>query len=243
MLLSAKRLIGRNVLGADASIGALVDVFFTESSGNVRYLVIKTGAWLESREILLAPHCIERARPDVYELFTKLSRHLVEHSPPITADLPISRAFEERLHGHYGWARYWSAASTAEAKGVTVVLDQDEAAVDSTLRSVKDVLGHRLHAIDGEIGHLDDLLIDPFAWDIVYAVGKTRNWLPGKSVLVPWPVVRQVRWDTNEIMLAWSCEQVRAAPSYDDRILTDEPSLSRVRAKLQSSLNLGQVNE
>ena len=38
------------------------------------------------------------------------------------------------------------------------------------LRSLKSILGFRIAAADGDIGHVDDLVID------------TRNWLPGKHV-------------------------------------------------------------
>ncbi len=233
MLLSAKRLLGRNVRGADDSIGLLRDVFFTEKSGNVRYLAVEAGDWLEGREILLAPQSLENARPDVYELRTRLSRHMVEHSPPVTADLPISRAYEVRLHKHYGWARYWGASSEDAATSATVVLETPGVEVDPDLRSVKDALGHRLHASDGEIGHLDDLLIDPLHWEIAYAVAKTRNWLPGRTVVIPRGAILQVRWDARAVTVELTREQIRAAPEYVDKLLTDETYLSEISALYQ----------
>ena len=43
--------------------------------------------------------------------------------------------------------------------------------------------GFHLHATDGEIGHVDDFLVDP-AWKVAYLVVDTSNWIGGKSVLV-----------------------------------------------------------
>ena len=43
--------------------------------------------------------------------------------------------------------------------------------------------GFHLHASDGEIGHVDDFLVDP-AWKVAYLVVDTSNWVGGKSVLV-----------------------------------------------------------
>ena len=43
--------------------------------------------------------------------------------------------------------------------------------------------GFHLHATDGEIGHVDDFLVDP-GWNVRYLVVDTSNWIGGKSVLI-----------------------------------------------------------
>lgn len=52
------------------------------------------------------------------------------------------------------------------------------------LRSTNDVSGHHVHATDGEIGHAEDFLLDDATWAIRYFVIDTKNWWPGKKVLV-----------------------------------------------------------
>lgn len=213
MLLSAKKLLTQIILGSDQAIGTLQDVFFTETSGNVRFLAVKTGGWLEGREILLAPQCLENPRPDDLELYTQLSRHAVEHSPPVTAGLPISRA-----------------AAEVRSLEVTVVLSTADADVDPDLRSTKDVIGHRLRAIDGEIGHLEDLLIDPVSWDVAFAVAKTRNWLPGRHVVLERSVIRQMRWDANEVVIDLTREQIKEAPEFGEHLFLNGLGTNQDRA-------------
>jgi hypothetical protein len=52
------------------------------------------------------------------------------------------------------------------------------------LSSIRTILGYHLQALDGEIGHVEDVLIDPETWMIHFVVIDTRNWLPGKKVIV-----------------------------------------------------------
>jgi len=53
-----------------------------------------------------------------------------------------------------------------------------EAAWDPHLRSTHDVTNHRIQATDGEIGHVEDFLIDDKTWAIRYLIINTRNWWP-----------------------------------------------------------------
>ena len=221
MLASAKRLIGRDVFGSDDRIGMLCDLFFAERSGNVRYAVVKTGPWLGEREILLAPQSLDEPHADIPDLYTRLTRHLVEHSPSVDADLPINRVYEDHLHRHYGWSRYWGASPADLSSSATIVLDEE--GVDPDLRGMRAVFGHHLHALDGELGHLDDLLIDTVAWEVAFFVAKTRNWLPGRTVLLPRESVMQVRWDAKEVTLALTRDEIKKAPAFEDLPQTQSP--------------------
>jgi hypothetical protein len=51
-----------------------------------------------------------------------------------------------------------------------------EKAWDPHLRSTDSVSGHSIQATDGEIGHVEDFIIDDETWAIRYLVVATRNW-------------------------------------------------------------------
>ena len=59
-----------------------------------------------------------------------------------------------------------------------------EEANDVHLRSANKVTGYRIGATDGDIGHVEDFIIDDETWEIRYMVVDTQNWWPGKKVLV-----------------------------------------------------------
>ena len=74
---------------------------------------------------------------------------------------------------------------------------EEQEAHDLHLRSVKEVTGYHIRASDGEIGHVADVLVEDADWGIHYLVVDTRNWWPGKKVLVSPRSIRDIDW-TNE---------------------------------------------
>ena len=81
-------------------------------------------------------------------------------------------------------------------------------------RSVK-VCGFHLHATDGTIGHVDDLLFDESDWTIRYLVVDTSNWIGGKSVLVPAAVVTRVDPAESRVDISLTRAQVKEGPSME----------------------------
>jgi hypothetical protein len=65
---------------------------------------------------------------------------------------------------------------------------------DPHLRSIAEVVGYRIQADDGEIGHLEDLLLEEADWSIHFLVVDTKNWWPGKKVLVSPRSVAEIDW-------------------------------------------------
>ena len=52
---------------------------------------------------------------------------------------------------------------------------------DPHLRSIEAVTGYHIHASDGEIGHVEDFLVEDADWSIHYLVVDTKNWWPGEE--------------------------------------------------------------
>ena len=50
--------------------------------------------------------------------------------------------------------------------------------------NLKKIVGHKLSASDGDIGHVKDFFFDDKTWAIRYLVADTGNWLPGRLVLL-----------------------------------------------------------
>jgi hypothetical protein len=82
------------------------------------------------------------------------------------------------------------------------------------------VSGYRIQATDGEIGHVDDFIIDDEAsengpWEIRYLIVDTRNWLPGKSVLIPPLWADSINWDTRHVRVGLTRGMIENSPEYD----------------------------
>jgi hypothetical protein len=52
------------------------------------------------------------------------------------------------------------------------------------LRSIKQLYGDKLGALDGDIGHVKDFYFDDRNWAVRYLVADTGSWLPGRLVLI-----------------------------------------------------------
>jgi hypothetical protein len=74
---------------------------------------------------------------------------------------------------------------------------------------------------DGEIGHVDDFIIDDDAWAIRYLVIDTRNWWPGKKVLIAPRWIERVSWLELKVFISVPRETIKQAPEYkDDSLIT-----------------------
>jgi hypothetical protein len=87
------------------------------------------------------------------------------------------------------------------------------------LRSTLDVSGHHIEAADGEIGHVEDFLIDDQTWAIRYLIVNTRNWWPGKKVLVSPEWIERVSWSDSKIFINLSRTAIHESPEYTENSL------------------------
>ena len=85
---------------------------------------------------------------------------------------------------------------------------------DSHLRSSEAVTGYHIEAADGEIGHVDGFLVDDEAWAIRYIEVATRNWWPGKKVLVSPAWIERVSWTASKVYVGLTREAIKNAPEY-----------------------------
>jgi hypothetical protein len=75
--------------------------------------------------------------------------------------------------------------------------------------------GYHIKASDGEIGHLEDFLFDDDTWEIRYAIVDTKNWWPGKKVLLRPQWIKRVSWAEQEIYTELSREAIRKSPEWN----------------------------
>ena len=90
---------------------------------------------------------------------------------------------------------------------------------DPHLRSTYSVSGHRIQALDGEIGHVEDFIIDDETWAIRYLIIDTHNWWPGKKVLVSPQWMEPVSWGERKVFVSLSREVIKHSPEYTDESL------------------------
>jgi hypothetical protein len=221
MLRSAKEIIGYRLQASDGELGKVQDFLFDDQWWAVRYLVADTARWLAGRRVLIAPAALGQPDWARRHFPVSLTRGQIENCPGIEQDRPVSRQHEHELTEYYGWPRYWGALSALEPWPAPRPIpladaprDDEKEPGDSHLRSATEVRGYRIAATDGEIGHLDDLILDDLTWWIRYVVVDTRNWLPGRHVLVSPDWFSSISWIERTVGVDLSREKVRHSPEF-----------------------------
>jgi sporulation protein YlmC with PRC-barrel domain len=236
MLFSFEDLRGYQIRAADGDIGSVDDVLFEDTTSVVRYLVVATGSWLFGRKVLLAAAALGPVEHGARAITTGLTTRQVKDSPSIDSDQPVSRQQEEALHSYYEWPPYWYGTPALGLApywgGVGLappppahdpvereVADMQRQQADPHLRSAREVIGYYVAAADGDIGHVEDLLVDDADWMIRQLVIDTRNWLPGRKVLVDTDRLRSVDWAGRHIVLGMSRGEVESGPEFDRSLI------------------------
>jgi uncharacterized protein YrrD len=212
MLKSVKSLRGYTLRAMDGDVGKVHEFYFDDRFWAIRYLVADTGNWLMDRLVLLSTTSLGTPGWEAKVFPVRLTMEQVEKSPPISADEPVSRQMEVDLHGYYGWPPYWNAAAYIAAAQAHA---DKERRGDPHLRSTREVIGYHIHATDGAIGHVDDFIFEDEDWVMRYLVVDTRNWLPGKKVLVAPQWVASVDWAGMQVNVDLDTEAIEHGPEFD----------------------------
>ena len=219
-----KELRRLTIQAADGDIGNPEELYFDDATWSIRYLVVNTGGWLLGRRVLLAPAAIKFIDEPTKAIKVALTQEQVRNSPPVDVKKPISRQYEEEYYRYYGWAPYWGAHVAAEPyppppRAIAKALKEDEVSKDDIrqthLRSSDEVTGYYIEARDGEIGHVEELIVDDQDWIVAYFEVDTRNWWPGKKVLVARTWIDDIRWLERKVRINLERQVIRSAPEYD----------------------------
>jgi hypothetical protein len=214
MLHKASRIRGITVHATDGDVGQVEEFYFDDDVWTIRYLVVDTGSWLMHRRVLIPPVAIE-ANWTIAGLQSTLTKEQIQHSPEVESHPRMSRHDETRILGHYGYPSYWT---DAEKRDPAAADPSPVTSGDEHLCGTKELTGDHLQASDGEIGHVDDLLIDDASWKIRYLVVDTSNWIGGiggKSVVISPTALHSIDWTQSKMQVALTREAIRESPSFD----------------------------
>ena len=104
------------------------------------------------------------------------------------------------------------SGSQRRAEDVLIAQQSDD---DPHLRSIEAVTGYHIHATNGEIGHIEDFILEDSDWSVHDLVVDTKNWWPGNKVLILPRSIQKIDWMDNQINLNISREQVKSSPAYN----------------------------
>jgi uncharacterized protein YrrD len=89
-----------------------------------------------------------------------------------------------------------------------------ESLVDVRLRSASELAGYHVKAGDGEVGTVDDLVLDDDLNRILFLVVEVKGWLNGKKVLAGPSMISSVDWATSAVHVNVNLQALKGAQEY-----------------------------
>jgi hypothetical protein len=233
MLTNSSQLKGLVIRATDGEIGTVDQLYFDDDTWAIRYVTVDTGGWIGGRDVLISPMSVVSIDWPSRRLDVALSKKQVKDSPSIDTHQPVSRQHEAAYLDYYGYPYYWGGpylwgpslnpagmAMPAAGSMQTIPERVRREWTDTHLRSTTEVTGYQIEAADGEIGHVDGFVVDDESWAIRYVEVATRNWWPGKKVLVSPAWIERVSWTDSKVFAGLTREAIQKAPEYAAKPIT-----------------------
>jgi len=176
----------------------VAEFYFDDETWTLRYLVVETGSWLSGRKVLLSRVALGEPDWESRTFAANLTMEQVRKSPDIDT--------RNRFRGSTRWTcrgttpagvlgrrvrrrrpMYGTAPSGPQMYATTDADDEASAPKATTIRTCaapEVSRGYHIHANDGDIGHVEDYIIDDGSWLVRFMVVATGSWLSGRSVLI-----------------------------------------------------------
>jgi sporulation protein YlmC with PRC-barrel domain len=224
MLFNLHSIIGYPIRASDGDLGKIHEFYFDDATWTIRYMVVETKNWLSGRKVLIS--LVALGNPDWKSrtFSVNLTSVQVRNSPDIDTERPVYRQHEAKLHAYYQWPRYWEDGYGGTfgitpyplyEESIAQESSESERKDDPHLRSTRQVTGYHIHASDGEIGHVEDFVVDDESWKLSNLVVNTGNWLPGKKVLIPPAWIKRVNWADASVYLDRPREAIKTSPEFN----------------------------
>ena len=223
---SLKELEQYKVHARDGDLGSVANFLFDDERWAIRYLVVKTGHFLDERRVLVSPISFRTVDSAKSVFHLALTMDQIKGSPGVDTDQPVSRQHERNLNDYYGYPYYWGTMGVwgtgyypallgaRPSNGAPPAL-RDEKLGDVHLRSAADVRGYHLQGTDDGIGFVADFIVDDETWELRYLVVDTSHWWWGKKVLVSPKWATHVSWLDRKISLDLTRDAIKNSPEWN----------------------------
>jgi hypothetical protein len=225
---SLKEFTGYTINTKGGGKGNVKDFLFDEDRWMVRYLGADLGLIFSGKTVLIPKRFVKKPNWLNQSFTVDVDKIDAENFPELSEKLPISRKYEQEINKHFKTTDYWTDAynyiAPVGAPGITYPprpirvpsIRVNEKKLNTNLRSFEEIKGYHIHALDGKIGHIVDIIVDDTDWQIVYLVIDTSNWLPwSKKVLIGAHMLDEISYEQNEIKINLRINAIKSAPEFD----------------------------
>lgn len=101
-LRNTDEVIGYTIHATDGEIGKVKDYILDDSNWKINYLVVDTGNWLNSKNVLLPTHWIREVKWDNEIVVVNVTMAQIENCPSYDSSEPVNEVVEKNLYDYYG---------------------------------------------------------------------------------------------------------------------------------------------
>lgn len=231
MLRSLKSLQGYKILARDGILGRTKDFYFDDQSWTIRYLVVDTRGKLGNRKVLISSTVIEKPHWALGVISVDLTQNRIKNSPAIDCDKPVSRQKEREINEYFNWPSYWDGSpvrvpgivhrpeSELEPEKKAKEQSLEETPGDPNLRSSREVRNYHVEAHDGEVGKLEDFIVEDESWIIRYLVLTLMyakySKQKGEKVLLSPLWIKKVDWERSKVFVEMTRDRIWNSQKYN----------------------------
>lgn len=215
---SVKHLHTCTLADRDGELGPVEEMYFDDEKWTIRYILASLEEMPERQRAAVSPVSVADVDWKSRTIVVDLSRDQVTGCPEIDPQEPIGREKERQLSKHYGIPVYWSGVGLwgnhvypGLLAGESPSEEEDRSEGENRVHRTKEVFGCKIQAADGEIGRVDDLVVEEKTWEILFLVIDTGSWLPGKKVIVDNHWIELVNWSSGTVTVSLPRNAIRSA--------------------------------
>ncbi len=215
------------MLAVDGEVGRIETVYFNTVTWVICYLCVDAVSWLPGRQVLISPVAVGEIKEKERTIYIELTRKQIAGSPPLSAGSTITRQYELEYYQYYQWIPYWELSSLLGVSRSKDALTQPSSKGTNAIKAASlacatQLKGYVLAALDGEVGIVDDFIVDTQYWLIRYLQVDTSNWQRG-HVLIYTGWIKTLCWPERSVSVVLTRDVIKRAPGF-------EPSMRISRA-------------
>lgn len=215
MLHRIKFLEGYTLWTNEGRYGKVHEFYFDKNNWSIRYLVADLGSWLQNKFVLIDSAYFGIPEKALKLFAVKLTKEQIDHSPDVHILGPALRA-DYDLTSYFTWPNYFDYPQqvlyTSSTEQETRQKERPKNPVEDLISS-KETETFRIHASDGFIGHIDDLLAEEGTWEVKELIVNTRNlFVGGKKVIVQVKDVEHVDMEERCLYVNMNMDSLKHCP-------------------------------
>ncbi|WP_087973389.1 PRC-barrel domain-containing protein [Oceanobacillus rekensis] len=225
-----------SILAKDGEMGKIKDIYFNDQNWGIRYAIVDTRKWLPGRKVLLPPDIFINVNKDDKYVAVEYDKEMVRNSPPVPENEDLTKEQESNLVDYYGWNVFPDNALIGTERGPIGTFEPNRSVKEKVpeephlqreqngdknekhLRSEDETIGFKVHAKDGKIGKLVDMIYDSEQWKINYiVVNSNENLLEEELYIYRVEQIKTVDWFEKDLYINDSVKGISSSKPFTSK--------------------------